>query len=78
MRGFSKASAPPLFLEDENLASPARLGRCMLLRPAASKHYSSTTKNFQNSKFKIQKLNNLKIGSQGVDVEHFAIGVWAI
>ena len=85
MRGFSKASAPPLFLEDENLANPARLGRCMLLSPAASKQYSSTTKNFQNSKFKIQnskfkieKLKNLKIGSHGVDVEHFAIGVWAI
>ena len=56
MRGFSKTSAPPLFLEDENLANPARLGRCMLLSPAASKQYmySSTAKTFQNSKFKIQ------------------------
>ena len=75
--GVFKNISTPLFLEDENLANPARLGRCMLLSPAASKQYmySSTAKIFQNSKLKIEKLKNSKIGSQGV--EHFAIGVWA-
>jgi hypothetical protein len=74
--GVFKSISTPLFLEDENLANPARLGRCMLLSPAASKQYSRVARKtfkIQNSKFK-----SLKIGTQGVDVEHFAIGVWAI
>jgi hypothetical protein len=65
--GVFKSISTPLFLEDENLANPARLGRCMLLSPAAMQQavevYSSTAKNVQNSKFKIlnSKFEILKI-----------------
>jgi hypothetical protein len=59
--GVFKSISTPLFLEDENLANPARLGL------PCSKQYSSTAKKVQNSKFK-----NRQPG-----VEHFAIGVWA-